>query len=94
MGRPKGLRKGPDGKWYMPEQEQAMLAEVSTLKVQAPAYVRKQEQCYKRNDLVSTPEGTGLVLGYEGSKVIVQLLDGTTRVSVDESGLLPNHKRN
>ena len=96
MGRPKGLRKGPDGKWYMPEQEQAMLAETPKLVIQKPVYVKKQERAaekFRRNDFVAVKDGIeqqrGIMLGYMGSKAVVQLLDGVTRLTVDDSRIIP-----
>lgn len=92
MGRPKGLRKAPDGSWYMPEQEKTMLAEEPKLKVQLPVYKRKEER-FRRNDLVSVEQDIGripsVVLGYQEGKVVTQGIYTQERQTVAESRVIP-----
>ena len=96
MGRPKGLRKGPDGKWYMPDAnpEPAFVEQVKRA-VKEPTKekpVRIAEK-FRRNDFVAVEDGIeqqrGIMLGYMGSKAVVQLLDGVTRLTVDDSRIIP-----
>ena len=70
--------------------------------------MKPKPQQYRRNDLVAVQEGaellnkpgavleedqTGIVLGYVGNNVVVQLLDGRTRLTVEESYVIPNQEK-
>jgi hypothetical protein len=106
MGRPKGLRKGPDGKWYMstPEPEPHQCSVVPSRPktyddtLPAPKQRKATTQEWKRNDLVTVRNGdkdqAGLVLGYSDNKIVVQLLDGKTRLTLDESRVLSINELN
>jgi hypothetical protein len=105
MGRPRGLRKGPDGKWYMPQggnnaSKDSNTGNDTVHRVAAAPVVNTDPQPsvrskrtvsmdWQRNDIVTAEDGaerkTALVLGWNGSKIVVQLLDGVTRLTLDES---------
>jgi hypothetical protein len=104
MGRPKGLRKGPDGKWYMSTPETKPVSApitpeniANTLRLSLPKLKKATTQEWQRNDIVTVRDGdkdeTGLVLGYAGNKTVVQLLDGKTRLTLDESRVLSISER-